>query len=287
MTTHPVAVDLTGKVALVTGANAGIGRETARELARAGARVFLACRSEPRAREAIDDIRATVADAQLDFLALDLADLGQIREAAATWLALDLPLHLLIANAGLAGHPGQTADGFELTFGVNHIGHYLLVRLLTDRVIASAPGRIVVVSSRSHYDSRGLNWQRFTGRTRGLFGLKAYSDSKLANVIFASELARRLAGTGVDTYSLHPGVVASEIWRRIPWPIRPMALKFMITNAQGALTSLHCATAPEAAGQSGLYWSACETKRPNRLALDEALAAELWQRSARWVGLEP
>ncbi len=270
--------DLTGKHAIVTGANAGIGKATAIALARAGARVWLACRSRERTQPVLEEIGAGAG-----FLALDLASLASVREAAAAFLALNEPLHLLVNNAGLAGQRGQTREGFELAFGVNHLGHFLLTALLLERLKASAPARIVNVASRSHYQARrGIDWTHVRGPTRTITGLDEYAASKLANVLFTRELARRLPGTGVTAYCLHPGVIASEIWRHIPWPVRPVMRLFMKTPEAGARTTLWCATAAELAGQSGRYYDDCQERRASRFALDDALAAELWLRSEAW-----
>lgn len=276
---------LKGRTALVTGANTGIGLVTARELARAGARVWIACRNQGKAEAAMQEIRQAVPAADLQFLALDLGNLAKVRQAAQTFLDSGEPLHMLVNNAGLAGSRGQTDDGFELAFGTNHLGPYLLTRLLLDRVKSSGGGRIVFVASRAHYRCKGIIWGDQTESTRTVAGLHEYGVSKLANVLTAKALAKRLTGTDVTTYSLHPGVVASDVWRRIPQPFRWLMTRFMITNDEGALTTLHCATSAAAAGETGLYYDKCAVKKPSRPARDEALAEELWQRSAAWVGL--
>lgn len=283
MITHVPLPDLAGKHVIVTGANTGIGKVTAIALARAGARVWLACRSRERTQAVLDEIGANA-----ELLPLDLASLASVREAAAAFLALDAPLHLLVNNAGLAGQRGQTRDGFELAFGVNHLGHFLFTILLLERLKASAPARIINVASRSHYQARrGIDWERLRGRTRTLTGLEEYAVSKLANVLFTRELARRLHGAGVTVCSLHPGVIASEIWRGVPWPLRQLMLGFMKTPEEGALTGLWCATAPEIVERSGGYFDGCRERRPSRFALDVALAGELWRRSEAWAGLAP
>lgn len=280
-----VAVELRGRTALVTGANSGIGWVTALELARAGARVWLACRSRDKAEAAMQAIRAQVPDANLAFLELNLGDLASVRQAAATFLATGEPLHLLVNNAGLAGQRGVTKDGFELHFGTNHLGPYLLTRLLAERVQQSAPARIVCVSSRAHYQAKQLDLSLVQQSTPTVMGLAEYAVSKLCNVLFAEALARRLTGKGVTVYALHPGVVASEIWRSIPQPFRWIALQFMITNEEGARTTLHCATAPELASETGLYYDKCKPRKASRLGRDEQLAEQLWQQSAAWAGL--
>lgn len=275
---------LTGRVALVTGANTGIGRVTALELARRGARVVIACRSPSNAAEAARAITREVPGATIDVLRLDLGDFDSVREAARGFLALDLPLHLLVNNAGLAGLRGSTRSGFEMAFGVNHMGHFLLTALLRERLVASAPARIVTVASRAHRFARGIDWAAVQRPTASLTGVNEYGVSKLANILFSAELARRLAGTGVTTYALHPGVVASDIWRRLPWPLRPLMRRRGISNEEGALTSLHCATAAEVQRQTGLYYDRCRVVLPSAVAQDAALAAELWARSEGWVG---
>src|SRR6185436_2328356 len=203
---------LRGRVALITGANTGIGLVTARELVARGAQVFIACRSLERAQAALATMPAG-ADAPVpEALPLDLGRLDSVRQCARAWLARGLPLHLLINNAGLAGARGLTGSGFELAFGVNHIGHFLLTQLLLERLRASAPARIVTAASKAHYRARGLDWAALRRPTATRSGLPEYSVSKLANVLFSAELARRLAGSGVTTYALHPGVVASDVW---------------------------------------------------------------------------
>jgi NAD(P)-dependent dehydrogenase (short-subunit alcohol dehydrogenase family) len=280
---------LAGRVAVVTGGNTGIGLVTARELAKLGAHVFIACRSNERASSALEQIRNALQAAspqpagRVEALSLDLGDFGSVKRGAETFLARDLPLHLLINNAGLAGARGLCASGFELAFGVNHMGHFLLTELLLDRLRRSAPARIVTVASRAHRRVRNLDWNALRAATKTRSALHEYGVSKLANVLFSAELGRRLAGSGVTTYSLHPGVVASEVWRAVPWPVQPVIKLFMLSTEEGARTTLHCATAAELAAQTGLYYDQCRVARPAGLALDAALASELWQRSETWV----
>ena len=279
----PSTPSLAGRVALITGANAGIGLVTARELARRGAQVFIACRSTERARPALEQIRSASPGAQVEVLSLDLGDFASVRQCAASFLARKLPLHLLINNAGLAGTRGFTASGFELAFGVNHMGHFLFTQLLLERIKASAPARIVTLASRAHIRTSGIDWEAVRQPTRTRTAIAEYAASKLANVWFSAELGRRLAGTGVSTYSLHPGVVASDVWRSVPWPIRPLLKLRMIDTEEGARTTLYCATAPEIAQETGLYYDKCKQRTPSTLGQDPSLAAELWRRSEAWV----
>ena len=270
-------------VALVTGANAGIGRATAIELARGGARLILAGRSEGRMRPVIDEIARAMPGASPEFLPLDLGDLDSVRRCAAEFLRRDIPLGLLINNAGVAGQRGLTKSGFELAFGTNHVGHFLLTNLLLERLKQSAPARVVTVASRAHYRAKSLDFDAVRRPTRSISGLPEYGVSKLANVLFSAELARRLEGSGVTTYSLHPGVVASEIWRHVPPPFRSVIKLFMISSEEGAETTLYCATSLQAAAESGLYYDKSQIKRPSKLARDAALAGELWRRSEAWT----
>jgi retinol dehydrogenase 12 len=270
---------------LITGASTGIGRATALELGRRGAALYLAGRSEERHAEVLAELRAMGARAR--YLSLDLGDLSSVRACAAQFLALDVPLHVLLNNAGLAGSRGLTQDGFERTFGVNHLGHFLLTELLLERIVRSAPSRIVNVSSKAHYNARGIDWSLLQQPTRSRIGMREYEVSKLCNVLHAAELAERLRGSGVTSYSLHPGVIASDVWRNVPWGIRQLMLLFMRSNEEGAATSLHCATAPEAAAESGLYYDDCRPVAASPLALDRELARALDSQSRAWTGLGP
>ena len=215
-------------------------------------------------------------------LPLDLGDLGSVKRCAEAFLATGEPLHGLINNAGLAGTKGMTPSGFEIAFGTNHVGPFLLTNLLLERLRDSAPARIVIVASVAHYNAPGIDFEAVRRPTSSFTGMREYSVSKLANVLHAQELARRLDRTGVNTYALHPGTVASDIWRRVPWPLRPLMKRRMITPEQGARTSVYCATSPEVAEQTGQYYDDCRRKEP-AAAATAALAAELWRRSRDWT----
>ena len=247
--------DLSGRTFLVTGANTGIGRATVDDLAARGARVFLACRSEARTRPVIDEIASATGNDPLEFLPLDLADLASVRACAKSFLAPDEPLHVLSTTPGLAGQRGLTDERLRGD-----------VRDQPRRAVPAhepparpAPrqrpcagrqrGQRGAIQSAS-----GIDFEAVRRPTRSLTGMPEYSVSKLANVLHAQELARRLEGSGVTTYSLHPGVIASDIWRRVPWPIRPLIKLRMRSPEEGAQTSLHCATSPDVAGETGLYY---------------------------------
>jgi dehydrogenase/reductase SDR family protein 13 len=284
--------DLSGKTFVVTGANTGIGKETVRALAQRGAHVVLACRSEDKTRPVLEEIRAQSPTAKLELIGLDLGDLASVRAGATELLRRDHPIHVLVNNAGLASVRGRTKDGFELAFGTNHLGHYLLTRMLLDRVQKSAapgtPARIVNVSSHSHYSAKTIDFDAVQDASRSVTGLHEYEVSKLANVLFTKELARRLDAAQVTAYALHPGVIASDIWqRRVPRFLSALPRLFMKNTTEGAKTSVYCATSVDVANHTGRYYADCKEKRPNRAADDAELARALWDRSAAWVGLEP
>jgi retinol dehydrogenase 12 len=270
---------------LITGGNTGIGLSTATALAQSGGRVYIACRSAAAGEAAIARIKSSAGAADVRLLTLDLASLSSVRACATSFLELDEPLHVLVNNAGVGGQRGLTADGFELHFGVNHLGHFALTQLLLERLTASGPGaRVVNVSSEVHYDARGIDFAALRQPTATFVGIREYAVSKLCNVLFTQELARRLAGTGVTAYALHPGVVASDIWRRVPRLARPFITRRMLTTEQGAATSLYCATSPAVAADSGLFYDKSAVKEPSPVATQE-LAAQLWKRCAEWTGV--
>jgi retinol dehydrogenase 12 len=246
--------------------------------------VYIACRSAAAGEAAVAAIKSATGSQHVWLLPLDLASLASVRSCAAAFLALDEPLHVLVNNAGVGGQRGLTADGFELHFGVNHLGHYALTLLLLDRLTASGPGaRIVNVSSAAHYGAKGIDFDALRRRTPSFTGQREYAVSKLCNVLFTRELMRR-AGSDLSAYALHPGVVASDIWRRLPRLVRPLITARMLTIEQGAVTSLYCATSPAVAAERGRYYDKCAAQEPNPVATPE-LAELLWQRSAAWTGV--
>ena len=274
--------ELAGRTFLVTGGNTGIGRATVTALAQRGCRVFLTARSTAKGEAAVAEIKAATGNDAVFFLPLDLADLDSVRSCASAFLARGEPLHVLVNNAGVAGQRGLTRQGFELMFGVNHLGHFALTNALLGCLSGSAPARVVTVASDAHYSAKGIDFEALRRRTRGITGLPEYAVSKLCNVLFTQELARRVAGTGITTYALHPGVVASDIWRRVPWPVRPIVTRRMLSVTEGAATSLYCATSPDVAQDSGLFYDKCAQRAASAVATPE-LAAELWKRSETWA----
>jgi retinol dehydrogenase-12 len=275
-----MADDLQGRTFLVTGANSGIGRAMVEALAARGGHVVLAARSEERTRPVLDGIRALRPSAGVEFLPVDVSVLASVRRAAASYLATGRPLDVLVNNAGVGGTNGLSADGFDLTYATNHIGPFLLTSLLLPAIERAPQGRIVNVSSIGHMQVKRIDWTLLERRTEPRkSGFLDYAITKLMNILHAKELARRLTGTRVTTYALHPGGVKSNIWRSLPRPVQWGLKLFLISNEEGAKTQLYCATAPELAGVSGRYYDKSREVPPNRLAEDPALARELWTRT--------
>ncbi len=273
-----------GRTFFVTGANSGIGRALVGALAARGGNVVLASRSEQRTRPVLDEVRSRYPGVDAQFVRIDVSDLLSVRETADGFLATGRPVDVLVNNAGIAGTSALSPQGFDLTYATNHIGPFLLTNLLLPRITASSQGRVVNVSSVAQFQVKRMDWsvlQRRTGPKRS--GFSDYALTKLMNVLHAKELARRLTGTRVTTYSLHPGAVASNIWRAVPQPFQWLMKRFMLSIEEGAKTPLYCATAPELAGTTGRFYDKCREVSPNPLAEDEALAKELWTRTEEAV----
>jgi NAD(P)-dependent dehydrogenase (short-subunit alcohol dehydrogenase family) len=274
-------------VALITGANAGIGQVTAIELAKKGIHVVMATRSEQSTQPLLKQIRQmTRSPESARWLPLDLADLDSVRACAQSFLALNLPLRYLINNAGVAGARGLTKQGFEWAFGVNHLGHFLLTRLLLDRLKQTPEARVVTVASRAHLLAlRGISWDTLQRTTQSLTTAKEYGVSKLANILFSAELGRQLLGSGVSSYSVHPGVVSTSLWRHVPKFLLPVLnMRPMLTAEQGARTTLHCVLdAPQT--ETGLYYADSRVQTPSKIAQDPELARRLWEHSMQWTAV--
>ncbi|KAG8511722.1 Retinol dehydrogenase 11, partial [Galemys pyrenaicus] len=298
-------VQLPGKVAIVTGANTGIGKETARELAQRGnnnhfhdflpvlefqnitrARVYLACRDVQKGELVAKQIQVITGNKQVLVRKLDLADTKSIRAFAKEFLAEEKHLHILVNNAGVMFCPySKTADGFEMHIGVNHLGHFLLTHLLLDKLKESAPSRVVNLSSLAHHMGR-IHFHNLHGEKFYNPGL-AYCHSKLANILFTQELARRLKGSGVTTYSVHPGTVHTELIRHstfIKWMWRLFSF-FIKTPQQGAQTTLHCAISEGLEDLSGSHFSDCSLARVSAQGRNETIARRLWDISCDLVGI--
>ena len=278
--------DMQGKVVLITGATNGIGRAAALALAKRGASVAVAGRSQQRLDDTLAMVRAESGNEAVSGLLGELSTQAGVRQLAAAFREQHTRLDVLLNNAGASFRErADTADGLERTFAVNHMAYYLLTRLLLDMLQASAPARIVNVSSEAHRQLRAFDFENLDGRRRwGMFGFGAYSQSKLANVLFTRELARRLAGTEVTVNAMHPGVVNTGLFQYIGGigglVIRTLAPIFMKTPEQGADTLIWLATADEMEGQSGGYYDLRRLRDPSKAAQDEAAAQRLWALSA-------
>lgn len=284
--------NLNGKTLLITGATSGIGFEAAVALAAMGGRIVMVGRDPRKTTEKVAEAKHRSSSNQIESLLCDFSSQAQIRKLAADFRATHQRLDVLINNAGTVFPDRRlTEDGLESTFAVNHLAYFLLTHLLLDLIERSAPARVVNVASKAHY-SGSMNFEDL-GFARGFGTFKAYARSKLGNVLFTRELARRLAGKGVTANVLHPGVVATGIWShgaptyaRFLNPLLNLYAKLaMVTPAKGAETIVYLASSPEVEGKSGLYFDDQREKVPGALALDDQLAAQLWAESARLVKL--
>jgi NAD(P)-dependent dehydrogenase (short-subunit alcohol dehydrogenase family) len=278
---------MAGRTVLVTGGTGGIGRATALGLARLGANVAITGRHAVRAADAAGEIRA-VTGAQVDAFAADLSIQSEVRRLAAE--ALDrLPrIDVLVNNVGGYWNTGQvTTDGIERTFAINHLAPFLLTNLLLARLESSDNARVVTVASHAHTQGR-IDFDDLQG-VASYSGARAYNQSKLANVLFSYELARRLRRSAVTANAVHPGVVSTAFGAEDPGRTQrllvPLLRPFMKSAAQGAATSIHVASAPELLGVSGLYFANSHPRRSSERSYDQAVAAQLWQVSSELVGL--
>ncbi len=280
--------NIDGKHVLITGGNSGIGKATAGELARRGAQVTITARDPQRGAAAREEI-ASSTGVSIDVEHLDLASLDSIRSFAARFSPDRLDV--LINNAGvMTGKRLETPDGFEWTFGVNHLGPFLLTNLLTDLLLADTPSRVITVSSENYRRAKdGLDFDDLQS-TRSFSPNMAYAASKLANILFTIELDRRLASEGLAAKALHPGVVGTS-FAQGPEGSKPMGLlmralkPFLSAPAEGAATSVHLSTASDEEIARGLYWADADVKERLAIASDEAAAGRLWNVSAELVGL--
>jgi NAD(P)-dependent dehydrogenase (short-subunit alcohol dehydrogenase family) len=277
-----------GRTVVITGGNSGIGLETAVALAGAGARVVLGCRDAGRADAAVADIASRSGNDAVGHRRLDLADLPSVRAFAADLADLDR-VDVLINNAGLIlGERRETAQGFEATFGTNHLGHFLLTGLLSEQLRASGSARVVNVASMAHlWAWRGMSWGDLDRHHR-YNGWQAYGESKLANILHARALAARFEGTGVVAHSLHPGSVHTRFGKdgdtsgATAW-LMQFTEWTLIGAEDGARTTVHVATSDEAGRTSGTYWANARAARPSPVARDDAEAERLWCVSERMV----
>ncbi|KAM6967976.1 retinol dehydrogenase 12 [Aplochiton taeniatus] len=285
------SLQLDGKTVVITGANTGIGKETSQDMARRGARVLMACRDLTRAERAAEEIRRRTGNGNVVVRHLDLSSLYSVREFAREFVATEDRLDILINNAGVMMCPQWTTeDGFETQLAVNHLGHFLLTNLLLGKLKSSAPSRVVTVSSIAHKGGK-IQFDDLFFTKRPYNSLDSYRQSKLANVLFTKELARRLHGTGVTCYCLHPGVIRTELTRHVEsWfpMLRTLltapSLLLMKTPLQGAQTTIYCSISPGLEPLSGRYFSDCVLTEAAPEGRDDMVATRLWEESARLVG---
>jgi NAD(P)-dependent dehydrogenase (short-subunit alcohol dehydrogenase family) len=283
-----MAWDVRGKTVLITGATSGIGLEASVELARRGARVVMVGRDRGKTEGAVAEVKGRSGSGEVSFLLCDFSSQAETRRLAQEILAGHERLDVLVNNAGAVNKERRlTEDGIEATFAVNHLGYFLLTHLLRDLLVRSAPARVVSVASEAHragtleFDDLGFE--------QGYKLMRAYSRSKLANILFSNELARRLAGTGVTSNCLHPGVVATNIWSGAPGWIQPVirlvGRAFFISPEKGATPIIHQVAGPDLEGITGQYFVRHKAALPAPIARDEAVAKRLWKVSGDTVGV--
>jgi len=268
-------IDLTGRTALVTGCNSGIGYETMRVLALRGAHVLGTARSTEKGHDACESVEGRCTP-----LLLELTDFDSIVACADQVQAMDVPLDILVCNAGVFFRGREQVRGLEMNLVVNHLGHFILANRLLDKIIAAQQGRVVVVSSNSHRDApaNGIRFDDLSGQS---WTSSAYGHSKLANGLFSLELARRLEGTDATSNSLHPGVVDTKMVRNSRWG--RLFRRWLKTPGQGAATTCYLATSPALVGVSGYYFADCNPKEPSALMQDVEMAKKLWEVSEELV----
>jgi NAD(P)-dependent dehydrogenase (short-subunit alcohol dehydrogenase family) len=273
-----------GKIVIVTGSNTGIGKETARGLAKMGATVVMACRDPQKAEAARAEIAASAPGAEVVAMPLDLGSKASIRAFAKAFGERYGKLDVLVNNAGVwPTARGTTADGLETTWGTNHVGTHLLTMELLPLLRASAPSRIVVLSSKLHYRGK-IDWDDPQFEKKRYSATAAYNQSKLANVLFTKALARRLEGTGVTVNAVHPGVVTTELARGYPKILVKLFHLFTISAEEGAKTSIHVASAPELATVTGEYFDECKAKPAAAASLDVQAQERLWKLTEATIG---
>lgn len=278
-----------GKNILITGGTSGIGFETAKAIAAKGANVFIVGRDKARTEQAVKDLVAATGNDHIKYFLANFSSLKSVRELA-TRVKNETPvLDVLVNNAGgVFPEFKLNEDGLEMTIATNHFAYFLLTNLLLDLIKKAEAGRIVNVASDSHYQGK-LDFESFTA-DKGYFIMKAYGQSKLANVLFTQELAERLKGTNVTANSLHPGVVKTNIGNKsanwysgLAWTL--FSRLGGISVEDGAKTSVYLATSPEVSGVTGKYFTKCKQKEPSKLTFDKALQKKLWEVSEQYCPL--
>ena len=279
-----ISTQLSGKTCIVTGANTGIGKETALGLAKLGATVVMVCRDHERGEAALREIKQRSSNDRVELMICDFSSQNSIRQFASGFKQRYDRLDVLVNNAGVVFRErSMTEDGLESTFAINHLGYFLLTNLLLDVLKRSAPSRIVNVASTGHrFGKLDINaWP--TGREYSTFG--AYANSKLANVLFTYELARRLEGTGVTANCLHPGGVGTNLFRGLPKFMQALIKLVTISPERGARTSIYLASSPEVAGVTGKYFARRRQQKSSEASHNEEAAHHLWEVSEELTGL--
>jgi NAD(P)-dependent dehydrogenase (short-subunit alcohol dehydrogenase family) len=277
-----MATDMTGKICVVTGANAGLGKATASGLAKLGATVVLACRDQAKGEAALAEIRAASGNNQLDLMIVDLSVLDSVRRMAAAFLQKYDRLDVLINNAAVFKSKRiVTADGLETMFATNHLGHFLLTNLLLDRLKASAPSRVINVTAPSTVK---LDFDNLQGEKK-FSALNAFGASKMCNLLFTFELARRLSGMNVTSNALHPGLVKSNLTSEMPFLLRWGTNLVSASPEKAAESALYLASSPKVAGVSGGFFKGQKESEPNSYAKDEQVQRRLWEISEKLAGI--
>ena len=277
------------KNCFITGATNGIGKETALALAAQGMHLYVMARSRDKGEALKQEIQKKTGNGHVTLLYGDMEKLADVRRVAQEFLALDLPLHVLVNNAGVVNMPrAETPDGFEVMFGVNHLAPFLLTNLLLPALLRAAPSRIVIVASDAHRFVRGLNFDDLQTKTVPFKGMKYYGASKLCNLLFMRELARRLEGSGVTVNALHPGWVATGLGSNnglIGKILIPLQKPFARSPQKGAESSIYLASSPGVEGVSGKYYFNCKEHKASAAARDDAAARRLWDTSLQLCGM--
>lgn len=282
------ATDMTGQTCMITGATSGIGQAAALALARLGANLVLVGRNRERGERALEEVQRASRGGNVELLLADLSLQSEIRRLAADFLAAGRPLHVLLNNAGVINlRREESGDGIETTFAVNHLGYFLLTTLLLERLKESRPARVVNVSSDAHRGAGPLDFDDLESRRR-YSPMRAYGRSKLANILFTRELARRLKGTGVTANCMHPGFVGSNFAKNnglLAVAAMRLLRPFARSPEKGAETAVYLCSSSEVEDITGGYFMDCKPHRPRAFALDDGDALRLWEVSERMTGL--
>jgi retinol dehydrogenase 14 len=279
---QPESLAINDRICIVTGGNSGLGKATALGLARLGATVGIVCRDRERGTVAVEEIRAKSGKRNVDLFVADLSSMQSVRELALNLLGKYSKIHVLVNNAGVF-LPKRivTADGFESTFATNHLGHFLLTNLLLDTIKASAPSRIIIITSSGHKGAR-IDYENLMAEKK-FRGSKAYGQSKLANVLFTYQLAKNLEGTGVTVNCLHPGGVRSNLAKKAGPPystLMPIFGRLLTSPEKAAKAAIYLATSPELEDVTGKYFSKGKEEKSSAESYDQASAERLWSVSA-------